>query len=98
MYLGRYDFDGDPGELLGAYDRLMTSAVVDSVTFQVCISRADGISVYDTCPTEAVFHAFSASPQTREAFRAAGLPEPTVTPLGPVHRALSDAEHVREVG
>jgi hypothetical protein len=94
MFLGRYDFDGDPGELLAGYERLMTAEVVDSVSFQACITREGGISVFDTCPTEEVFQAFSSSPQTREAFRTAGLPEPSVTPLGPVHRALSSPEHV----
>jgi hypothetical protein len=95
VFLGRYDFDGDPQQLLRAYDQLMTTEVVDSVGFQVCITRDGGISVFDTCPSDEVFRAFSSSPQTREAFRAAGLPEPTVTPLGQVHRALSDPQHLR---
>ena len=62
MFLGRYDFEGDREELLAAYDRLMTTDVVDSVTFQACIARDGGISVYDTCPSEDVFRAFSSRP------------------------------------
>jgi hypothetical protein len=94
VFLGRYDFDGDPDELRAGYDRLLGPDILDGVTFQVCVTRDGGISVYDTCPNEQVFLAFSSSPATLAAFRAAGLPEPSVTPLGPVHRALSAPQYL----
>ena len=94
MFLGRYDFDGDPAALTQAYDRMLADIAPGSVEFQVCIQRDGGLSVYDTCPSEEVFTAFSSSPATQAAFEAAGLPQPQVTPLGEVHRAMSAPEHV----
>lgn len=93
MFLGRYDFDGDPAALLAAYDRLMLSLPRETVTFQICVSRDGGITVYDTCPSAEVFAAFSSSPQVLGAMSASGLPPPRVTPLGEVHAALGSPDH-----
>ena len=94
MFLGRYEFDGDPRTLAQAYDRMLADIDPGSIQFQVCIQRDGGLSVYDTCPSAAVFEAFSSSPATQEAFEAAGLPRPRVTPLGEVYRAMAAPEHV----
>ncbi len=94
MFLGRYDFDGDPDALLTAYDRMMAVMPADGIGFHICIRRDGGITIYDTCPSAEVFAAFSSSPQTLEAMNGAGLPEPVITPLGEAHRALASAEHL----
>ncbi len=47
-----------------------------------------GISVYDACPSRAVFLEFSGGRIFADACAAAGLPVPTVRPLGDVYAAL----------
>lgn len=83
MHLGIYRFDGDPDDLLAAYDRLAASMPVQS-DFHLCVRRADGITIYDTCPSQEVFERFSQSSGFRGALAAAGLPEPQIEGA-PVH-------------
>ncbi len=94
MFLGRYDFNGDPDTLLMAYDRMMAAMPADGIGFHICIRREGGITIYDTCLSAEVFAAFSSSPQTLGAMTDAGLPKPVVTPLGEAHRALASAEYL----
>jgi len=89
VHLGTYRFSGDPSELVAAYDRLMATMPLEQVTLHVCVVDADGITIYDTCPTEEVFARFSTDPAVRSAFAAAGLPEPEVHGR-PVHNAVVD--------
>lgn len=88
MFLGAYHFDGQPAELVAAYDRLLASFPPDALILHVCTITAMGITVFDACPTRPVFEVFSSSPDTLAAFAAAGLPVPRVEPLGEVHNAL----------
>lgn len=92
MFLGSYTFAGDPAELLPAYDRLAASFPDGSLLWHTCVVRPDGITVYDACPDEAVFAAFSSDPAVLAAMGAAGLPEPVVERLGPVHRVRAHAD------
>jgi hypothetical protein len=94
MFLGRYDFEGDPDTLVKAYDRMMAVMPAEAISFHICIRREGGISLYDTCPSAEVFAAFSTSPQTRGAMSDAGLPEPVVTPLGEAHAMRASADYV----
>ncbi|WP_426573863.1 hypothetical protein [Aquihabitans sp. McL0605] len=83
MHLATYDFDGDPYALQAGYERLV-AAFDDEVILNLCVSRPDGITVYDACPTLADFEAFSTSDAFAQALAAAGLPEPRTTSLGTV--------------
>jgi len=94
MFLGKYEYEGDPDELLAGYDRLMTQIPRESIGIHICIRVDGGITIYDTCPTAEVWMSFANDPNIRAAMVAVGLPEPTVTPLGEVHSALAAAEHV----
>jgi len=87
MFLGAYHFDGDPVPLLAAYRRLMRGFPPATSDLHACVERPDGITVLDACPTEAVFAAFSASPDFARAVQAAGLPLPRVEQLGEVRSA-----------
>lgn len=87
MFLGGYHFDGDPVELTAAYDRLMQMMPADQIDLHVCITRRDGITIYDACPSPDVFAQFSSSADLAAAFGNAGLPQPRVEPLGEVHHA-----------
>ena len=88
MFLGVYRFAGDPDELVPAYDRLLASIPAGMVELQLCVLTADGISVLDACPSREVFDEFSTSDGFAAAVEAAGLPEPTVEPLGEVHHTV----------
>jgi len=87
MFLGAYHFDGDPVPLLAAYRRLMRGFPPATSDLHVCVERADGITVYDACPSRSVFAAFSASPDFAGAVAAAGLPAARVELLGEVRTA-----------
>jgi hypothetical protein len=89
MFLGTYEFDGDPSELLAAYDRFMAMVPADSLPFHACVTRPSGVVILDCCPTVDVFRSFSASEELHEAMRSAGLPSPKVTEVGEVHVARS---------
>jgi hypothetical protein len=91
MYLGTYRFTGDPIELAAAYDRLMAKYPDDQLLVHVCVRTDEGLVVYDTCPSQADFHAFSTDPQLLAAMHEAGLPTPQVEEVGEVHRAKAPA-------
>jgi hypothetical protein len=91
MYLGTYRFQGDPDELLAGYDRMMASFPQESLLVHLCVRGDDGITIIDTCPSEADFRAFSTSAEFRSALGAAGLPEPVVDAVGDVHLARTPA-------
>lgn len=85
MHLGVYAFDGDTDELLAAYDRLMAATPDAGVHFHACAVRADGITIYDACPTREAFERFPTSDAFREAAEAAGLPFPSRVEGLPLH-------------
>jgi len=85
MYLGTYDFDGDPEDLVARYDQLIGQFPPDLVTLNVCVRRTDGITVIDTCPSEGDFRSFSASAEFAAGLAAVGLPTPRVEARGDVH-------------
>jgi hypothetical protein len=92
MFLGAYEFTGPVSELLEAYDRLVASFPPGALQLHLCISRDDGITVLDACPTREMFDSFSVSPEFRGAVEGAGLPEPTVRPLGDVHHVIASPD------
>jgi hypothetical protein len=85
MFLGAYHFDGDPTALIAAYEGLMASFPPDAIVFHVCIVRDEGITVFDACPTRAVFAHFSVGYEFNAALAEARLPSPRVELLGDVH-------------
>jgi len=86
MHLGIYEFSGPPDELVPAYDRLMEAIPSGNVNWHLCAVREDGITIFDTCPSEAAFQSFSKDPAFHAAIASAGLPEPRITGLA-VHAA-----------
>jgi len=90
MFLGSYRFEGDPAELVPAYDRLVAQLPEESISLHVCVVDEGGLTVFDACPTREVFLAFSAGPDFTTAVAGAGLPPAAVTPLGEVHHARVD--------
>ena len=90
MYLGAAYFDGDPGELLPAYQRMLDTFGLEALDVHLCITRDGGLTVFDACPTREIYEEFVRSEMFLGAIAAAGLPEPRVSGLGDVQVA-----HVR---
>ena len=87
LYLGAQHFDGDPGELLPAYHRLLERFGIDTLDVHLCIVRDDGLTVLDACPGKAVYEEFTTSEMFRDAVAAAGLPAPRIEGLGDIQVA-----------
>jgi hypothetical protein len=87
VYLGIYDYHGDPDHLLAAYDRLMADMPEDQLYLHACAVRDNGITIYDACPTKEAFERFSTSAEFRSASEAAGLPAPSGLEGVPLHAA-----------
>jgi hypothetical protein len=85
VFLSAYHFDGDPVALAAAHDRLYKRFPPESLDLHVCILEADGITVFDACPSAEAFATFSQSAEFRQALADAGLPQPQLEPLGEVH-------------
>ena len=91
MYLGAAYFDGDPGELLPAYQRMLERFGLDALDVHLCITTDAGLTVFDACPTREIYEEFTRSETFLGAIAAAGLPAPRVEGLGDVQAA-----HLRE--
>jgi hypothetical protein len=91
MFIGTYRFFGDPIELAAAYDRLMAKFPDDQLLVHICVTTDDGLVVYDTCPSQSDFHAFSTDPQVLAVMSEAGLPSPQVDEVGEIHTAKAPA-------
>lgn len=85
MYLGIYDIDGEPRELLAAYDRLMAGMPDSQISFHACAVSENGITIFDACPSKEAFERFSTSAEFRSAAEAAGLPWPSKIGGMPLH-------------
>ena len=75
LYLGAQHFDGDPGELLPAYHRLLERFGIDTLDVHLCIVRDDGLTVFDACPGKAVYEEFTTSDAFRDAVAQRELPQ-----------------------
>jgi hypothetical protein len=84
MYLARYRFDGNPDALEAAHRQLLAGFPTDLLDLHIAVRRADGLDVYDSCPGEADFHAFSVSAEFNAALSNAGLPAPRVEGIGEI--------------
>jgi hypothetical protein len=87
MFLGSYAFEGDPAELLPAYEQMTAQITAGDIGLHVCIVREHGLLILDSCPSRAAFDEFAASDAFAFAVRDAGLPHPRVVHLGEVHSA-----------
>ena len=65
---------GDPNDLAAKYVAMVATFSPENMQFSACARTADGIVVFDTCPSKAVFDAFS--PGLREMLEAHGLGAP----------------------
>jgi len=91
MYLGAAYFDGDPGELLPAYQRMLEKFGLEALDVHLCIIRDGGLTVFDACPSKEIYEEFTRSETFLGAIAEAGLPVPRVSGLGDVQVA-----HVRQ--
>jgi hypothetical protein len=98
MHASIWRFAGDPDELLSHYDAMIAEIPWANMRLQLCLRAADGIVLFDTCPSREVFEAFAASDEFRSLRERHGLPEPERLEDFPVHAAYVDGfERVGEV-
>ena len=88
MFLSSYAFAGAPQELVARFHQMMERFPTDDILLNVVITTDSGITVFDACPDRATMEHFSRSAEFAQALADAGLPAPTVTPLGDVHGAI----------
>jgi hypothetical protein len=91
QYLGAVYFDGDPGELLPAYQRMLEKFGLEALDVHLCITSDAGLAVFDACPTREIYEEFIRSETFLDAIAEAGLPVPRVSGLGNIQVA-----HVRQ--
>ena len=89
MFLSAYHFDGDPAELRAGHAKLLESFPPEILELHICVERAEGLTVYDACPSHDVFVQFHAAPDFGKAVAAAGLPPARIEPLGDVVTAIA---------
>ena len=87
QYLGAVHFDGDPGELLPGYHRLLEQFPIDAFDVHLCITGDNGLTIFDACPTRAVYEQFTKSDTFLGAVAKVGLPAPRIEGLGDVQVA-----------
>jgi hypothetical protein len=88
MFLSSYTFTGPAQELVAKYHAMLEQLPADAIDLNLCVATDSGITVYDACPSRADFEAFSTGEDFAAGLRNAGLPAPTITPLGEVHHAI----------
>ena len=87
LYLGAIHFDGDPSELLPGYRRLLEKFPIEALDAHLCITRDKGLTIFDACPTKAIYEQFTKSDAFHGAVAQAGLPAPRIEGLGDVQVA-----------
>ncbi len=88
MYLTAYHFRGDPAELTRGHAQLLSALPAEDVQLHIVVATEHSITVLDACPSRAVFEEFSTSRTFLTAIADAGLPSPTIEPLGEVAQAI----------
>jgi hypothetical protein len=87
LYLGAFHFDGDPGELLPGYHRLLEQFPIDALDVHLCVTHGNGLTVFDACPAKAIHEQFTKSDTFLDAVAGAGQPTPRIEGLGDVQVA-----------
>jgi hypothetical protein len=72
MHCSVWRFTGDPDELEARYLRLMAEVPDSNHVLHAAAKTADGLLIFDTCPSEEVYHAFYEGPGA-ELFARHGL-------------------------
>lgn len=89
MYLTKYDFTGDPTDLVARHDRMLEIFPAEILDLHVVTTRPDGMTVLDGCPDEATARSFAVGAEFTAAIAQVGLPAPTVTYLGDVASVIA---------
>ena len=78
MHCSVWRFTGDPDELERGYRGLMAGIPASSHVLHAAARTPDGLLIFDTCPSEAAYHAFVGSEQVRTLFAEHGLADGVV--------------------
>jgi len=76
LYLGAAHFDGDPGQLLPGYHRMLQRFGIDALDVHLCIVRDDGLTVFDACPRRRSTRSSSRATCSSAPWPRQGCPHP----------------------
>jgi hypothetical protein len=96
MHCSVWRFTGDPDDLEERYLALLSELPESNHAFHAAARTPDGLLIFDTCPSEEVYHAFVNGPASA-LFAKHGL-VPTSREDHPVIRAYSAGSRVDQPG
>ena len=94
MHCSLWTYHGDPGDLSARYEAMVAEIPAESMQFSGCFRTSDGIVVFDTCPSKAVFDEFISSEELRSLMARHGLDHPTSIVDHPMVAAFAGGRRV----
>lgn len=94
MHGSIWTWRGDPDDLAARYKAMIAEVPPENMQLSACVRTADGIVVFDTCPSEEVFEAFSSSEAFRSLLARHGLEHPDSVADHPVVMAWARGRRV----
>ena len=73
MHCSLWRFTGDPEELERGYRAVMEQVPASNHVLHAAARTADGLLIFDTCPSEEAYHAFFGSDPVRAILAEHGL-------------------------
>jgi hypothetical protein len=89
-----WTYVGDPDDLIARYEAMVDEIPAGNMRFHACARTADGIVMFDTCPSKEVFDAFYSSPEAQALMERHGLDQPVDRVDFPVVRAYAGGQRV----
>ena len=93
MHGSIWKFNGDPADLAEKYEALLGEIPSQNMRFHACLITDDGLIMFDTCPSEQVFHDFFEGPAFMGLLEQYGFPPPEVENY-PVIAAFSNGARI----
>lgn len=94
MLVGIRRVAGNATQLRQEYDHMPDTLPHADLSRHVCVADENGLSAFDTCPSQEAFMSFASSPEFNGALKASGLPSPQITPAGEVHAAFASGQRL----
>lgn len=94
MHCSIWTWKGDPEDLAARYEALVADVPADNMQFSACAKTADGIIMFDTCPSKEVFDAFSSSDGFLALLARHGLDSPESVVDHPIIAAYAGGSRV----
>jgi hypothetical protein len=94
MHCSIWTYVGDPDDLVARYEAMVEEIPSGNMRFHACARTADGIVMFDTCPSKEVFDSFYSSSEAQALMERHGLGDPAERVDFPVVRAYAGGVRV----